>query len=109
MLRSPGPFRMTIATARAAFFPTSSRWCRRALLLAAVLLGVAAAASAATLDSGAPAPRVTLAAGTLEGRWAQLDGVRLREFRDIPYAAPPVGALRWRSLFVSRQMRRRYC
>ncbi len=87
---------MTIVTTRVSVSPSPTRLRTRALWLAAVLLGVAAAASAATLDSGAPAPRVTLAAGTLEGRWAQLDGVRLREFRDIPYAAPPVGALRWR-------------
>ena len=87
---------MTISTTRASFSLPSSRLCRRVLLLAAALLGTAAAASAATLDHSAPAPRVTLATGTLEGRWAQVDGVRLREFRDIPYAAPPVGALRWR-------------
>lgn len=87
---------MMIFTSRASFSPASSRLRTRALLLAAALLGVAAAANAAVMDSGAPAPRVTLATGTLAGRWAQLDGVRLREFRDIPYAPPPVGALRWR-------------
>ncbi|HUX72293.1 MAG TPA: carboxylesterase family protein [Steroidobacteraceae bacterium] len=43
------------------------------------------------------APRVTVDAGILEGRLAQADGVTLREFRGIPYAAPPVGALRWRA------------
>ncbi len=87
---------MTIATTRASLSPSPTRLRTQALLLAAALLGVAAAASAAPLDGAAPAPRVTVAAGTLEGRWAQVDGVRLREFRDIPYAAPPVGALRWR-------------
>ena len=83
---------MTISISRLLLLPVSSRL-RRPALLAAALLGVAVAVSA---DSSAPAPRVTLATGTLEGRWAQVDGVRLREFRDIPYAAPPVGALRWR-------------
>ncbi len=87
---------MTIATTRVSLSPSPTRLRTQALLLAAALLGVAAAANAAVSDNLAPAPRVTLAAGTLEGRWAQLDGVRLREFRDIPYAAPPVGALRWR-------------
>ncbi len=41
-------------------------------------------------------PRVTLAAGSLEGLVAQRNGRVLREFLGIPYAAPPVGALRWR-------------
>ena len=87
---------MAIATTRVSLSPSPTRLRTQALLLAAALLGVAAAASAAPLGGAAPAPRVTVAAGTLEGRWAQVDGVRLREFQGIPYAASPVGALRWR-------------
>src|ERR1700675_1153685 len=37
-------------------------------------------------------PRVTIDTGTLEG----LDSASVMVFRGIPYAAPPVGALRWR-------------
>ncbi|PWK85862.1 carboxylesterase/lipase family protein [Fulvimonas soli] len=51
--------------------------------------GTAVAATAA-------APRVDVQGGTLEGVAAQVDGVALREFQGIPYAAPPLGALRWK-------------
>ncbi|MDQ6872416.1 MAG: carboxylesterase family protein [Gemmatimonadota bacterium] len=37
-------------------------------------------------------PRVTIDTGTLEG----LDTAKVKVFRGIPYAAPPVGTLRWR-------------
>jgi para-nitrobenzyl esterase len=40
------------------------------------------------------APRVTIETGTLEGVVDSATGVMV--FRGIPYAAPPVGALRWR-------------
>lgn len=46
------------------------------------------------LVAAAPAPRVRVTGGTLEGRVAE-DGARV--FRGIPYAAPPLGALRWRA------------
>jgi para-nitrobenzyl esterase len=41
-----------------------------------------------------PAPRVTIDAGTVEGAVDSATGVLV--FRGIPYAAPPVGRLRWR-------------
>jgi para-nitrobenzyl esterase len=42
----------------------------------------------------APAPRVTIDTGVLAGAVDSSTGVLV--FRGIPYAAPPVGALRWR-------------
>lgn len=41
------------------------------------------------------ADRVHVTGGTIEGLGAQASGVR--EFRGIPYAAPPIGPLRWRA------------
>jgi para-nitrobenzyl esterase len=68
------------------------------LLLAATaaVLGPAVAGSAGTADpAGAPAPgslRVRVESGLLGG--VARDGVIV--FRGVPYAAPPVGDLRWR-------------
>ena len=42
-----------------------------------------------------PPPRVQLADGWIEGKHASANGVVLDEFQGIPYAAPPLGALRW--------------
>src|SRR5881392_2023744 len=56
-----------------------------------------AAAAIVALSAGthrtAP-PRVTIDTGTLEGSVDSTTGILV--FRGIPYAAPPVGTLRWR-------------
>lgn len=41
-----------------------------------------------------PAPLVTIDAGRLRGTWKRGDDIAV--FRGVPYAAPPVGELRWR-------------
>ena len=46
--------------------------------------------------AAAPPPRVSLADGWVEGRRAQADAVALEVFQGIPYAAPPLGDLRWK-------------
>jgi len=68
---------------------------RRAALLCWLPVLLAAGQSGA-LASGPAAPKtltVALPAGTLRG--AEVDGVR--SFLGVPYAQPPVGALRWRA------------
>ncbi len=64
---------------------------RSAALFAACTLTVAAHAARAQ----SPAPRVTVAEGTLVGTRDPATGVLL--FRGVPYAAPPVDSLRWRA------------
>ena len=61
--------------------------------LAVLALGAGSRDAAAGV---ARAPRVNLTQGSLAGRWGSVGGIRVREFRGIPFAAPPVGALRWR-------------
>ena len=58
-------------------------------LIAAILGGGVALAGA---PPGDEAPRVTIDTGTLQG--TQVDAANV--FRAIPYAAPPIGPLRWR-------------
>ncbi|HXD36875.1 MAG TPA: carboxylesterase family protein, partial [Rhodanobacter sp.] len=53
-------------------------------------------ASAAYASKPPPPPRVQLADGWVEGKRAVANEVPLEEFQGIPYAAPPLGALRWR-------------
>src|SRR6185437_3745495 len=62
-----------------------------AMLAMSLLLGVPAAQ--ATKPS--PQPRIPLADGWVEGKTALAVAIPLEEFQGIPYAAPPVGALRW--------------
>ena len=57
---------------------------------------VIAAAALIAMGAAHAAPRVTVVSGVLEGMQARADGVALREFRGIPFAAPPLGDLRWR-------------
>jgi para-nitrobenzyl esterase len=72
----------------------------RRLLRAAVAAPflIAACARSPYSTTSAPiasAPRVTIDAGTLEGRNDPASGALV--FEGIPYAAPPVGDLRWRA------------
>jgi len=48
------------------------------------------------VDSRAAAPMAATASGQLAGKSATVQGVALDEFLGIPFAAPPVGALRWK-------------
>jgi para-nitrobenzyl esterase len=57
------------------------------------LLGATALAGLVGANRFAP-PRVTIDTGTLEGVVDSATGILV--FRGIPYAAPPVGSLRWR-------------
>ena len=63
--------------------------------VALIVLGLAVSAVALSADRPS-GPQVTVKAGLLEGKTATIDGVVLNEFQGIPYAAPPVGALRWK-------------
>jgi para-nitrobenzyl esterase len=60
------------------------------MMRTAVIVTTLVAAFGAALV--APPPRVTIDTGTLEG----LDTAGVKVFRAIPYAAPPVGNLRWK-------------
>jgi carboxylesterase type B len=55
------------------------------------ILGLAIAAFSGGALADTPAPKVKIDTGTLVG--AQVDAARV--FRAIPYAAAPVGRLRW--------------
>jgi para-nitrobenzyl esterase len=73
--------------------PRTVRWGVALSILAVLALGAGPREATAGV---ARAPRVRVAQGLLEGRWGTIDGTRVREFRGIPFAAPPIGALRWR-------------
>jgi para-nitrobenzyl esterase len=66
---------------------------RRAIVLMSAVLAIAEVAAASSVaTSTAPAPLVQTSTGQVRG--SRADGHF--EFRGIPYARPPVGALRWR-------------
>lgn len=83
------PIVKPMTTACRPAFPGTRLWLAALLTVASVWLPALAD------DTRAP-PRVSLDQGLLEGRRAQVDGTTLEEFQGIPYAAPPVGALRWK-------------
>jgi len=61
------------------------------LVLAALTLSAGVARA-----GGMDVPRAAVTGGTLAGKLATVDGMTLQEFQGIPYAAPPVGPLRWK-------------
>src|SRR6185437_5570971 len=69
---------------------------RKTILIACAMTAAALAASialqAATGAPASPATTVTVTGGQLQGK---ISGDVL-SFKAVPYAAPPVGALRWR-------------
>jgi para-nitrobenzyl esterase len=65
---------------------------RLGVLFAVFLAACAGAAPAAVVETNAPVVR-TLSTGAVAGREA--DGVQV--WRAVPFAAPPVGAMRWRA------------
>ncbi len=50
---------------------------------------------ASAQSTAAVAPRVTIGSGVLRGAWVD-SSANIATFKGIPYAAPPVGPLRWR-------------
>lgn len=69
------------------------RTARQRLRMLAGLAGLAALAAHA---AASPPPRVSLAGGRIEGRHVRGDAAALEVFQGIPYAAPPLGELRWK-------------
>ncbi|WP_158881542.1 carboxylesterase family protein [Rhodanobacter sp. L36] len=63
------------------------------IALAVALFG--GALSSTAIAQGSNAPQALTNAGEVKGKLAQVDGVTLREFQGIPFAAPPVGKKRW--------------
>ncbi|HWU77363.1 MAG TPA: carboxylesterase family protein [Rhodanobacter sp.] len=74
--------------------PSLARNARGAMWVFALSLLLAVPAAHAIKPP--PPPRVQLAAGMIEGSTVPVDGAALDEFLGVPFAAPPLGALRWR-------------
>jgi para-nitrobenzyl esterase len=70
--------------------------CLLSLLLGAGAWGRPAYASTPS-DASPAGRRIHIKAGLIEGLREQRNGVALRVFKGVPYAAPPVGKLRWRA------------
>ena len=84
MMRPPeGPSEQTL-TDELAMTPSIAR----TSIVATILIGILSPRPAA------PPPRVSVDTGVLEGTVDSASGVLV--FRGIPYATPPLGALRWR-------------
>ncbi|HKD09438.1 MAG TPA: carboxylesterase family protein [Bryobacteraceae bacterium] len=64
-------------------------------IYSALAIAMIAPAAHAAATGGAAADHVRIANGVLEGTGPQASGVR--EFKGIPFAAPPTGALRWKA------------
>ena len=81
------------------FMTWDRRWACTRLAVAGVTLGALVAAapavSAATLGGPAAGPVAGTANGAVRGLAVPISGGAVDEFLGIPYAAPPVGALRW--------------
>jgi para-nitrobenzyl esterase len=75
---------------------TRSRWraCAR-LAAAALTLGALVAAEPAASASTPTGPLAVTANGAVRGLAVPVSGGTVDEFLGLPYAAPPVGALRW--------------
>jgi len=64
---------------------------KKSLIICAALLAVM---SACTQNAGKPNPVLTIEGGQVQGVFADIEGVYV--YRGIPYAAPPIGDLRWK-------------
>jgi para-nitrobenzyl esterase len=73
------------------YYTTNKFVCMKKTLIALLLTGIISAASA-QLNNETIAPRVKTLNGIVEG--SNASGIRI--FKGIPFAAPPVGDLRWR-------------
>lgn len=76
--------------------PLSRRYRTARGAMAAPVLLLLLAASTAHAVKPPPPPRVQSVDGWVEGKRASTNGIALEEFQGIPYAAPPLAALRWR-------------
>jgi para-nitrobenzyl esterase len=76
--------------------PSRARLAAAAIAVGALLAGLTAAAASAGPASAGPAARTGPIALTRDGAVRGLITGNTSEFLGIPYAAPPVGALRWR-------------
>jgi para-nitrobenzyl esterase len=64
--------------------------------LAAALVLIALALAGLVVGCGGGFDKVQLTAGPVTGATQKIDGAQIWTFKGIPYAAPPVGELRWR-------------